>query len=329
MVMKKLFTLIFLSLLTIPVLSQVDRKVIVEHFTNTRCSVCASKNPALFELLDDHPEVLHVAFHPSSPYSNCIFSEHNPVENDARTNYYGIYGGTPRVVLQGDVIGFQTPILTQQQLEAQLGMMSDYSITVQQEEQDGGEVDVTIEIEKVSGSSDNLNLYAVIVEEFIDYTSPNGEDGHHNVFRRVLADEVVSLPSAGNSITVEKTYALDPQWGETQMYVLAILQETSTNDILQAERSENLTGGPSFISESAGNKIDNLFFPNPAKDIVRINPEYDERFISARVYNIYGQFIGSYAFEDEIDLANLDPGQYIILLTDKSGDRIYTRIVKL
>jgi len=328
MAMKKLFTIIFLSLLTIPLISQVDRKVIVEHFTNTRCSVCASKNPALFELLNDYPEVLHVAFHPSSPYSNCMFSQHNPVENDTRTNFYGIYGGTPRVVLQGDVIGFQTPILTQQQLEAQLGIMSDYSITVQQEEQDGGEVDVTIEIEKVSGSSNDLNLYAVIVEEFIDYTSPNGEDGHNNVFRRVIADEAVSLPSAGNTAIVEKTYSLDPEWGDTQMYILAILQESSTKEIMQTERSENLTGGPSFISESKGDKIENLFYPNPSKDYIKLAPEFSGRFINANIYSIYGQLIARHPVGDKIDVTNLGSGQYIVLLTGNNGDRAHTRIVK-
>lgn len=326
--MRKIFTLFLAVLFSIPAFSQVARKTTVEHFTNTRCSVCASRNPALFDLLDDYPEVLHIAYHPSSPYSNCIFSQHNPTENDARTNFYGIYGGTPRVVLQGGVIGFQNPILTQQQLEAELGMMSDYSISVEQVEQEGGQVDVTIEIEKVSGTAEDLNLYAAIVEEYIDYTSPNGESGHHNVFRKVLTDEAINLPGSGNTTTINKSYTLDPVWGETQMYVLAILQKTGSNEILQSERSDNTTGGPSFISNNEKNVVKNLFFPNPAQDIIRVNPEFRDNFVEARIYSIYGQLVGEVDLNNEIDISNLVAGQYIVVVSDAENNLTQTRIIK-
>jgi hypothetical protein len=233
--MRKIFTFLLIALFAVPAFSQVERKAIVEHFTNTRCSVCASRNPALFDLLDNYPQVLHIAYHPSSPYSNCLFSQHNPTENDGRTNFYGIYGATPRVVLQGNVIGFQNPILTQEQLEAELGMMTDYSVSVDQVEQEGGQVDVTIEIEKVSGEAEDLDVYASIVEEFIDYTSPNGEDGHHNVFRKVLTDEQVSFASTGSTVTLNKSYSMNPEWGVTQMYVMVILQNTTTKEVIRSD----------------------------------------------------------------------------------------------
>jgi len=96
-------TVFFLSALT-SISAQVEKKVIVEHFTNSRCSVCAGRNPAFFQNLDNHPDVLHIAIHPSSPYSNCLLNNNNPEENDARTNYYGIYGSTPKLVIQGENI---------------------------------------------------------------------------------------------------------------------------------------------------------------------------------------------------------------------------------
>jgi hypothetical protein len=326
--MRKIFTIILITIFSVPAFTQVERKAIVEHFTNSRCSVCASRNPALFDLLDDYPEVLHIAYHPSSPYSNCIFSQHNQTENDARTNFYGIYGGTPRVVLQGGVIGFQNPILNQQQLEGELGMMSDYSISVEQVEQDGGLVDVTIEIEKVSGASDDLNLYAAIVEEYIDYASPNGENGHHNVFRKVLTDEAVNLPTTGNTLTINKSYTLDPEWGDTQMYVMAILQKTGSNQVVQAERSDNTSGGPSFITDNQTNAIKDLFYPNPAKDVIQINPEYMDKYVEACIYSIYGQLVDKIRVEDEIDISNLVAGQYIVVLTDVDNNLARTRIIK-
>ena len=83
----------------------VPQTVLVEHFTNTRCSVCFSRNPGFYANLRQQPATtLHLAYHPSSPYRLCAFSQQNPTENDARTNYYGIYGATPRLVLNGSVI---------------------------------------------------------------------------------------------------------------------------------------------------------------------------------------------------------------------------------
>ena len=78
--------------------------MLVEHFTNTYCSVCASKNHGFYANLWRYPQVWHVAYHPSSPYAACPLSMANVPENDARTNYYGVYGGTPRLVIQGAVV---------------------------------------------------------------------------------------------------------------------------------------------------------------------------------------------------------------------------------
>jgi hypothetical protein len=98
----KIFSILFfVSSIT---LAQVPKKVVVEHFTNTRCSVCASRNPGFYNNYKTQAGVIHLAIHPSSPYAACVLSQHNPVENDARTNYYGVYGGTPVLVIQGVVI---------------------------------------------------------------------------------------------------------------------------------------------------------------------------------------------------------------------------------
>nr|MBK9652878.1 hypothetical protein [Bacteroidota bacterium] len=76
--------------------AQSPKTVLVEHFTNTWCSICASKNPAMYQTLSNYPQVLHIAFHPSSPYPGCVFNVQNMAENDARANYYNAYGGTPK-----------------------------------------------------------------------------------------------------------------------------------------------------------------------------------------------------------------------------------------
>ena len=103
--MKKSLLLSFFVLALLQTnFAQVLQTVVVEHFTNTRCGICASRNPGLFNNLAANPKILHIAVHPSSPYSTCLLNQHNKVENDARTNFYGIYGGTPRIVINGTVM---------------------------------------------------------------------------------------------------------------------------------------------------------------------------------------------------------------------------------
>lgn len=99
----RIWLLLFIGLSS-SLFAQVPRNIIVEHFTNTKCSVCASRNPGFQTNLNAHPDVRQISIHPSSPYSTCLLSQQNTVDNDARTNYYGVYGGTPRLVINGTVI---------------------------------------------------------------------------------------------------------------------------------------------------------------------------------------------------------------------------------
>ncbi len=103
--MKKNFTLILLLLISIMTINaQVAKKVVVEHFTNTKCGICSSRNPGFYKNLKNFPDVLHLSIHPSSPYAACKLSQQNNPDNDDRTKYYNVYGGTPRLVIQGKVI---------------------------------------------------------------------------------------------------------------------------------------------------------------------------------------------------------------------------------
>ena len=62
---------LFLSIFGI---SQVQQNVIIEHFTNTRCGICGVRNPGLYTNISEYPEIIHIAFHPSSPYSTCVLN---------------------------------------------------------------------------------------------------------------------------------------------------------------------------------------------------------------------------------------------------------------
>src|SRR6185436_4956285 len=102
--MKRFLLYIFISMTFGTGLAQVPKKTVVEHFTNTKCSVCAARNPGFNANLNHQANVIRLAIHPSSPYSGCLLYNQNATDNDARTNYYGVYGGTPRLVINGNVV---------------------------------------------------------------------------------------------------------------------------------------------------------------------------------------------------------------------------------
>jgi hypothetical protein len=325
--MKKIFFTLFILLVGIQLWSQPIQTVIVEHFTNSRCNICAARNPALYDLLDDYPEVLHIAYHPSSPYSNCIFSQHNPAENDAQTNYYGIYGGTPRVVVQGKVIQSQNPLLMASQIEENLGQAANYSVSVKQIQNTDQEAEVTVVIRKTGSGEEALNLYAVVAEKQIDYNAPNGENMHHDVFRKVLYDMPVSMANIGDSVVLNRRYSIDNAWTANQMYVAVMLQEASSKTILQSAASELLSDPQSISDEQFAIRHD-LFVPNPCVNYVRLNNAYENQIIYVEIYDLSGQILLTNSDIERIDVSGFNEGFYVIVAKDKAGFVYTSKLIK-
>ncbi len=322
----KNFILIFIAIvLSSGLLAQVPRKVIVEHFTNSRCGTCAARNPAFYETLEDYPEVIHIAYHPSSPYASCIFSQHNPEENDERTNFYGIYGGTPRAVIQGNVVPVQNPLIEPDQIDIHLGKSSDYSLTLNKELVGGGEYKITLTIERVSGSgAEELMLYFGLAEKEVQYAAPNGEDVHPNVFRKVLNQMNINIP-AGESQTLTETYFTDDEWIEEEIYAFAVLQNEDTKMIMQAGTSMD---SPSSIPERSIDHLGSVFYPNPASLYASVLPEYRGSFITAELYTVTGNKVRTWQNPEKIELYDQPPGLYLMVLTDTKGNKFTTRLVK-
>ncbi|RLD79956.1 MAG: hypothetical protein DRJ15_08240 [Bacteroidetes bacterium] len=326
--MKNIFTLIVILLSGFGSYAQVERTLVVEHFTNTRCSSCATANPALFSLLDSYPQVLHISYHPSSPYSNCAFYLHNPSENDGRTNFYGIYGATPRVVLQGEVVGFQIPILNADQLEAQLGQTSDFDIHIDQDKLENDMVHVSITVKKLSTtSSQSQKIYAIIAEKEVDYAAPNGENPHYEVFRKVLLNQVIDI-LVGDSVVFNTSYTINSEWDEDELIVTAMVQDADNKMILQARESEKLNANPSFIRDKEILSLDGALYPNPATDVVYLSNAVRKNFVQADFYAISGNKVKTFTDPRAMNISDLPEGIYMAVLTDSEQKQHITRIVK-
>lgn len=323
---QRIFTLLIV-LMAFSVQSQTTRKVVVEHFTNTRCGICGIKNPALFALLDNHPEVIHLSIHPSSPYSNCLFSQHNSSENDARTQFYGIYGSTPRVVVAGMVIPSQSPMLTEEQLMAQQDAMSDYSIQVNQFYGSDETIDVKVKIERLSGVPSDVDMvYVVLAEKEVNYNAPNGEDLHHDVFRKELENMDLPMLEIGDMVEYTYNYTAHSDWVMDEIFALAIIQNSSNKKVLQAEESD-LVSGITGIDFTQTKELSNIIYPNPFTQ--EINIQVEQAYQKIIIYNLFGQKVLESQNTSKINASELRKGIYLLELIDENSQSFSTKIQKL
>lgn len=299
----------------------VPKMILVEHFTNTLCSTCAARNPAFNSTLSNYQnQVIRLTFHPTSPYSGCVFAQHNSSENNGRTNFYNIFGGTPRVVVNGDVINASNPLLNDSRVNTESNASSPFSISISQEiKNDSALFEVTIEKMNTFSAIGDYNLYVAIIEETISYNAPNGENTHRNVFRRFLdeANNIILPLEIGESYSFSYGVIIDQEWKKSEIAVVAFLQNINNNEILQSGKSEN-SGEAVSISESK--QIEKLIYPNPAKDIVYIE-NVNLQFHQVEIYNIIGSLVYTASIQNNakqsIDISNFQNGNYIVRLIPK------------
>src|SRR5690606_12201720 len=79
----------------------VSKKIVVEQFSNTRCSVCASRIPQLRQNMGPYEENIQlISFYSAAPYPNCELYQANTSGNNARVSYYNVQG-SPNVFVNG------------------------------------------------------------------------------------------------------------------------------------------------------------------------------------------------------------------------------------
>lgn len=325
--MKSILSLLFVSFFAFMTQNgntQVAKNVIVEHFTNTRCSICASssKNPAFYTNLEDYPDVFHVSYHPSSPYSTCLFSQHNPSENDGRANYYGVFGGTPRLIVQGVLNPISVQFGSPEVFTPYIDQMTEVSIDIIQTKTADDKIEATITLTTESEHNySGTSLLVGVAEKVVNYQAPNGEDVHYDVFRKAFTDiegDAVTLPAVGESISFTYSVNKEEEWDMSQMFVYAILNDSETNTVVQSDAaspSENTVSNKDFQT------LRNVtVYPNPAQNILNVKLEEGIE-ASLSLTDLAGriQFRSEFQTKTTVDVSNLPSGVYLLKIESKRG----------
>lgn len=318
--MKRIVLNIVCSLFYISSFAQaVPKKVIVEHFTNSYCSICASRNPGFYNNLWQFADVLHIAYHPSAPYAACPINKHNKSENDARTNYYGVYGSTPRIVIQGNVVPPAADYTAASLFQNETGKTSSFDVKIMMQALSPGAAVIKVIIKKVdTGSSTTAYLYAAIVEDTLFYMANNGESKHYDVFRKAVWGNSVSLPAnVGDSAEYSEVVNMDAAWNTSRIYSIAMLQG-SDKKMIQAAGSNHFAA--TLGMEAIGQNSDIIIFPNPAGDVLHVSG-LDKGLIS--IYDMIGKPVVVEKVKGPVynmDISLLPKGTYLLKYGYEGGE---------
>jgi len=304
-------------------MSQTKRIVLLEHFTNTLCSVCSSKNPVLHNTLKDYQgQVRHISYHHSKPYTDCVIYKENKEENEGRANYYNA-SGSPRAYLNG-VKTSGSQLVTAAALDEELAKPTSIGIAVDQN-LDTGKATITINA-NAEAPSENLKLYVALVEKELNYDAPNGEKIHYNVFRKFInmngeSGEAIATPAAGVPLELEYDFTLEFSWVRSEMYVLAFVQDDSNKAMLNAATSEDQT-----LSSTTNFAASNLIrlSPNPVTEEVQL--QSDVKLLlgqEGKLFNTNGQLVQSFIIKNEhqlsLNISTVESGLFFLDVPTAEG----------
>jgi hypothetical protein len=315
---KKITFFLFGFLFSTCIIAQdVPKNIIVEHFTNTRCSVCASRNPGFYNVLNQNPNVIHIAFHPSAPYSACLFSTQNKIQNDARPKYYGIFGSTPRFVINGVEKSGQATFGTVYNEFKNQTTPVDLQVKVAKA---GTDIEVSFDVDIRSNNTiGSVNYLVALVEDTVFYNAPNGEKIHRDVFRKSLTNDM--LPSftvpqnAGNQYNFRDVIKTEAFWDLSRIYAIVIITD-SNKRVVQVAKSPLYN--PNVIS-STDTQIDNAqninIYPNPVTSDLFFQSYSNESIQNIMIKNSVGQKVMEIApkvAESSINVGHLINGTYFL-----------------
>ena len=323
----------YVLLLLVFVLSEINLNAqgavkypLLEHFTNTRCPICGARNPDFHAARANYrSDVLHISYHPSAPYPNCVLHQNNPEGNSSRFDYYRP-PGTPTVYLDGKIQSGGN-MLRPSDVDAAIQSRSFFELEVTRSLSSGmlsAEVDVSTLGDVPSGTS--YRIYVAAVERELEYNAPNGESTHYNVFRAFLSDregETFTPAENGSSVSWTGSVEIHPDWVEEEMYILAFIENTTDAEIENAGSSLNSTTSTALELTSKGFSL----FPNPAADRVNISGGSVARW---ELYSIAGArlFEGGPLQNRSISLAAHPAGPYILRLQNGKGEWQTFKVIK-
>ena len=261
--------LIFTCLLVLSASGQVTRNVMLEHFTSNGSLPSAAQNPPFYGgIVDPNAgDVIHISYHLQG---DDIFGDSDPSGVSARQTLYGSTN-IPFVSMNGRIPNNMNTSggnwftyagapsgFTQTAIDNELVTTSPFSVSVSHEYSTNfATLSMRCVIQNQTSlpiSLANHSLFLSIVTESLNYPSApnsNGETYFRNIHRAFIPDQNGTVLSgnlaSGDSAVFTFQESVTQDWIDlTEVKVVGFVQNTNSNEIIQADESLPITSG-SFV----------------------------------------------------------------------------------
>lgn len=255
---------------TVEVLDEwINRRVLIEHFTNASCAPCAQQNPILNALLEDgdNPDkIAHIAYHTSWPGYDPMFNFNNiNGEGDSRVDYYGV-SGVPNATVNGNVYQGGPAGITQKIVDDQYNIPGFIKLNVNQQIVDDT-IYIDLELIALKDLPSTQMVVHIALTEDLEYESApgsNGEKSFENVMRTMITSE--------QGYAIDQMAAYDIENISLKKYfdnleidnpkLLIFVQDNGDKDILMAYLNDENFAPPAIITNVSDNVSDFIIDEN-------------------------------------------------------------------
>lgn len=223
----------------------VNKKVLVEFFTNAGCNPCIVAHNFLDQVMENtgvtinDTSVIILSYHTRYPFSGDSLYRMNVAQNEYRsTTFYGV-NFTPQGRINGTTSGQFSSSNWAAQMNSEMNSTKYLDFSLSNTYDAGtrtGSITANISLASALPSSDNV-IHMVISENHVSYiTSPNGIKYPNDVMRYMITTEQGESVTIGQNTAVTKSFTIDPKWKAEDCYINVFVQSVSTKEIFGVER---------------------------------------------------------------------------------------------
>lgn len=223
----------------------VNKKILVEFFTNSGCNPCIAAHHFLDQIAANtgatinDTSVVILVYHTRYPFSFDILYQANVEQNEYRsTTYYGVVY-TPQGRIDGVNTGAFSSTNWAAQMNAEFNTTKYLDISLENNfnaGNDSGSITANISLVSAIPSADNV-VHVIITESNIPYpNAPNGITSPDDVMRYMVTGKTGESISVGQNTVVTKPYGIASTWNRDECYITVFVQSVSTRDVYGVER---------------------------------------------------------------------------------------------
>ena len=221
----------------------VNKKVLVEFYTNAGCVPCIAAHSYLDQIKENvgatknDTSVIILSYHTKYPYILDSLYRANITQNQARADYYGV-NTTPQGRLDGSNMDQFSSSTWGAQINAEFNTMRYMNIVLSStydDVLDSGTVTANITLLNALPTT-NTVIHMVITEDDVEYvTAPNGVTNPDDVMRYMITGQNGEAISVGNN-TVTKSFGSSPKWIPENLHIIVFIQDADTKQVYGVER---------------------------------------------------------------------------------------------